>query len=225
MFQIAKSYYQFLIGSTLFLLLLMSSCIKENIGNVSDNVMINQSFSVPLGLREVTLDAPPIIDTSIIPGSYGSYYYDGRIYPNDSLYFTKTYDIDFNLQDKRARQDWIKRLMFHLLIENSFPTQVYSQIYIYNASRVPTDSVFANGPVLVNAASVNSQGEIEQSSDKLFDVPFEGDRLTMLKQTTLLVYKGTILTQNGIRLSSKNEIKINIAIQVEVGYNLKDIAQ
>ena len=223
MFRISKSLIQFLIGCALLPLVLISSCIKENIGNVSDNVMINQSFSVPLGLREVTLGAPSI-DTSSIPGSNGSYYYDGRIYPNDSLYFTKTYNIDFNLQDKRARQEWIKRLMFHLLIENSFPTQVYSQIYIYNASRVPTDSVFANGPVLVNAASVNSQGEIEQS-DKLFDVPFEGDRLAMLKQTALLVYRGTILTQNGIRLSSKNEVKINIAIQVEVGYNLKDIAQ
>jgi hypothetical protein len=201
----------------------MSSCIKEDISNVSDNVMMHQSFSVPMGLREVTIDAPSVNDTDSIPGINGFYYYESLRYPNNFFCFVKTYDLDFNLQDRRAREEWITRLVFHLLIENSFPTSVYSQIYIYNASGVIADSVFEGGPVLVEAARVNSQGDIEQTSSKLFDVEFKGERLTMLKQTVLLVYKGVIISQDGMRLSPKNDVKINTAIQVDVEYNINEL--
>jgi hypothetical protein len=211
------------LGFTSLMFLLHVSCIKEDVSNISDKVLMHQSFSVPLGLKEVVFDKPSISDTSSIPGMYGSYYYDNRIYPNNVTYFTKTYDIPFTLRDRKEREEWIKRIVFHLLIENNFPTTVYSQVYIYNANGMISDSVFVNGQVLVEAAKVSSLGEVEQSSAKIFDVPFEGSRLEMLKQTTLLVYKGVIQSENGLKLSEKNDVKINIALQAELEYSLNEL--
>lgn len=220
------------ISITCMLLILITSCIKEDISNLSNNIMINQSFSIPFGPANISIDAPLISDTSSFPGRYGSFYYDSNIYPTSSPYFITSYNTDFSLQDTRGREEWIKRIIFHLLVENSFPTNVYAQVYIYEQntlqrfdSNMGLDSLFVNGPVLVDAADVNSQGEVVQPSSKIYDVPFEDVRLSMLKRAKFLVYMGKVSTSgkvNPIRLSDKNHLKINTALQVDLKYNIKD---
>jgi hypothetical protein len=208
----------------------LTSCIKEDISNLSNNILINQSFSIPFGPSDIAIPAPLITDTSSKPGRYGSFYYNNNIYPNNFTYFTTSYTINFSLHDKQSREDWIKRIVFHLLGTNGFPTAVYSQVYIYGQNVYQdggsiVDSVFVNGPVLLEPASVNSQGDIEQSTSTIFDVPFEGTRLAMLKHAALLVYTGKVLSTGGkyspIRLTDKNKININIAFQVDLQYNLQ----
>ena len=216
---------QTLFYCTMVLIIILTSCVKEDISNLNKNVLINQSFSVPFGPSDLKIYVPSVIDTSSVPGRYGSFYYNGNIYPNNMLYFTINYDINFTLSDKNASEKWIKRVVFHLLGVNSFPTQMYLQVYIYN-QRSLLDSVFVNGQVILEPAVVNAQGDIEQTTSALIDVPFEGARLTMLKQATDLVYQGKFLSTGGkykpMRLSDNNNLLINIALQVELQYNLND---
>jgi hypothetical protein len=210
---------------------MISSCIKEDVSNLSHNITINQSFSIPFGPSSITIDKPLITDTSSIPGKYGSFYYDTNIYPSNSPYFFVTYDMDFNLRDKIAREQWIKRVVFHLLVENSFPTGVYSQVYIYGqdaplGNSTLLDSLFVGGPVLIDAAVLNAQGDIEQTSSDIIDVPFDSIRLAMLEQANLLVYHGKISATgarvNPLRLSGSNKLSVNTALQVELQYNLNE---
>ena len=187
---------QYLFYCTLVLIIILTSCIKEDISNLNKNVLINQSFSVPFGPSDLKIYVPSVIDTSSVPGRYGSFYYNGNIYPNNMLYFMINYNINFTLSDKSASEKWIKRVIFHLLGVNSFPTQMYLQVYIYN-QRSLLDSVFVNGQVTFEPAMVNAQGDIEQTTSALIDVPFEDARLTMLKQATDLVYQGKFLSTGG----------------------------
>jgi hypothetical protein len=211
--------------SILVLFVLFTSCIREDISNLSDNLLINQSFSIPFGTRDLKVDAPPVLDTSSIPGIYGSFYYNNRVYPNNFPYFTSTYELDFNLRDNKAREEWIKRIVFHFLGENTFPCKVYIQVYTYG-NGILLDSVFQTGPVSLDPAVTNAQGDILQSTATLFDVPFEGNRLALLKQVTNLSYLGKVINSGGktsiIHLSNKSKVSVNIAFQVELQYNLKD---
>jgi hypothetical protein len=207
--------------------LMMGSCVKTEIQNISENTTLVQDFSVPLIAKELAIHAPNTNDASSVPGTYGSFFYNGLQYPNNYQAFKQNFFVGFNLDDSKGRASMITYLKFHILIENNFPTKIYTQVLLYNSNYTYSDSLFVNGPLEVEAATVDANGLVLTPGVKLVDIPFEGKKLDQLKTVNYLFDRSTIMTQNAdktpIKLTDKNVIKINIATHIQLDYNIKDM--
>lgn len=214
------------IAFLLFNSVIIQSCIDEDLSNISDNVLVRQELSLPMGPRSIKLKDFLLRDTSNVPGTFGSFYYNGYKYPlSIATFFARDY-VNFNLSSSSSKVEWIKRLILRIAIENSFPTSAKVQFYL-NQNSVVTDSVFLNGPVNIYAASVKPDGTLIDKSVQVYDIPFEGDRLTRLKQSELLISSAWIDMQNPqvypIRLSAQTYIQLNLAAQMLLEYNINDV--
>ena len=219
------------IGACSFILcfcaLAMVSCVKTELQNISENTTLVQDFSVPLIAKEFSIHAPNASDASSIPGTYGSFFYNGLQYPNNMQAFNQNFFVGFNLDDSKGRASMITYLKFHIFIENYFPTKIRTQVLLYNSNYTYSDSLFVNGPLEIDAAAVDANGLVVTPGVKLIDIPYEGKKLDQLKTVNYLFDRSTILTQNAnntpIKLTDKNIIKINIATRIQLDYNIKDM--
>ena len=208
--------------SFIFIILIFaSSCGKTE---VADEVVINQAFSLPLGERIMNIEPPSGISST--PGIHGTFYYMGRPYQINTLYFQKEEQVDFNI-DNPNHIKWLQRVDFILKLENGFPVNSYFQIYLLNAARQITDSVFVEGKQLMEAGKINSLYEVQETSITLAESNFEGDRLSRLKAATFLSYKMYLETsrEDGAPLyfTNKSDIKVNMAMRLFLKYNLNEI--
>ena len=215
---------------TLFLCTLMLlSCVKTELQNISENTTLVQDFSVPLIAKELAIHAPSPSDTSSVPGPYGSFFYNGLPYPNnDHAFILNPFPfVGFNLDDSKGRASMITYLKFHILIENNFPTNIYTQVLLYNSNYTYYDSLFVSGPLEVEAATVDGNGLVLKPGVKLVDIPFEGKKLDQLKTVNFLLIPSSIMTQNAdktpVKLTDKSTIKVNIATHIQLDYNIKDM--
>ncbi|MDP4207332.1 MAG: hypothetical protein Q8928_00830 [Bacteroidota bacterium] len=207
----------------------MQSCVTEDFNKVSDNVAIQQSFSIPVSQTTLKYDSFDPALSSNIPGPYGSLYFYTLPFPNNNPFLIKSALVEFNLNDSKNQQQWIKRVDFRILVENNYPADILTQIYLLDANNRPIDSVFVTGPQRVASAQINAQGEAVSPSSQIFDVTFEGTRLDNLKKSNLLLYKIYIATTNKqvntIRLNGDNQVVINLGARLLLEYNLQDTSQ
>lgn len=221
-----RSFYRFVflfIGA-----LTMVSCVKNELQNISENTTVVQDFSVPIISKEFSFIKPDSSLASDIPGLYGSITYDGKLYPNNTPYLSVYCDPqDFNLTGSLNRAKNITFLKFHIKIENQFPTKIYSQITVLDKNYTYYDSIFLNGPIEIAPASVDKDGTLISPGLKIIDIPFEGDNLERLKRINYMFFNNKILTQSTdgspVKLSSGKVIKLNIATQIQLDYNIKEM--
>jgi len=219
-----KTFYTY-IGYLLLITLWLSSCVNDEINNLPKNILLQQSFSIPLGAKEENIIAPPLSDTSSRPGTYGTFYYNGLPYPNNLLVFPPISDtVNLNLSSK-TNISWVKKVTFSILTENSYPGQVSLQLYLVNASGNLLDQVFGNTAQTTPEASVNSNGEMLNPAHKVSEAIYEGSRLELLKQTRYLKYQTIVFTNlfSPMKLSEKTKFKVTIGARVELEYNAKDL--
>lgn len=224
--RLKPQYYLALTGCIFFM---MQSCVTEDFNKVSDNVAIRQSFSIPVNQTSLKYNSFDPSLSSNIPGPYGLLYFYTLPFPNNSLYLIKSALVEFNLNDSKNRQQWIKRVDFRILVENNYPADILAQIYLLDVNNRPIDSVFVTGPQHVASAEINTQGEAVSPSSQIFDVTFEGTRLGNLKTSNLLLYKVYISTVNKqvntIRLNGDNQVVVNLGARLLLEYNLQDTSQ
>ena len=203
----------------------MQSCIKNEVNDISGNVILNQNFSIPLGEKEFKLDAPPVTDTSSIPGSCGTYYYNTLPYPCNFSSFPPLYNTANLKLSAKSNSSWIKKLTFSILTENSFPTHALLSVYLVDANGKVIDQVFGDDPLEISEANISSTGEVLGSALSDTIALYEGTRLELLKQTSYLNYKVIINSDPNItiRLSDKNKFKVTFGARVELEYNAKDL--
>lgn len=196
--------------SILFILYLsIHACVNDNITNISDNIVMNQSFAIPIGAKELQVPKPPISDTSST-GPNGTYYYDNLPYPITAPFFTISEDVDFNLSNK-PNNNWIKKLTFNILTENSYLTHADLQVYLIGNGRV-LDSFFKNSALSINGGVVRRD-----------TIVYEGARLDLLKQVKMLQYDVVIPETSSSIRTDQNKLKVTIGATAELEYNVKDL--
>jgi hypothetical protein len=191
---------------------LLQSCVKQEINDISDNVMLKQSFSVPLGLKEMAIEAPSVNDTSSIKGTYGRYYYNGFPYASQVPIFQPMYEeVSLDLS-ANAKLEWIKRLTFNIVIENDYPSIGILEVYLVDENGVVLDQIFGKQGLVVSEAKVDSKGNLTSSSQKIEPVVYEGARLELLKKTKSLIYQASIqsIFFSPVHLFDSNKFKVNI---------------
>lgn len=211
----------------IWLLLWFTSCIKNEVQTLSDNVMMKQSFSIPLGTKELHMDAPSVYDTSSVPGAYGKFYYNGLPYAANSPNFPPLYDtVNLNLTNK-TQVNWITRITFSIVSENSFPSQDSLQVNLLDANGVFLDEAFGNKAVFIDSPPTDANGNVISPTTNITEVVYEGARLDLLKQTKIMQYKVLVSAnpQKILRLSDANNFKVTIGARIELLYNIKDITK
>lgn len=200
------------------------SCVKKEF---SDNVQMNQIFSVPLGQKEVSLAQPDPRLSSSIPGSFGIFYFNDLPYSSGAYFFRHETGFDFNLETSKNKISWISRVDLKIRFENGFPTTSYLQIYQMDQNFIILDSTFTEGMQPVGESKIDAQGQVETPNYIILEVPYENDRLERLKQTRYIVYQLYVRTQREDlvppRLSGKNKLKVNLAMRLYLNYKLNQL--
>ena len=205
----------------------LTSCVKNEIQELSSSdVMMEQSFSLPLGLKSMSIEAPSINDTSSIPTAYGRYYYNGLPYAPLLPAFLPIYEeVSLNLTAK-AKSDWIKRLTFEIVVENDFPSIVNLEVYLVDADGMVLDQIFGNQAETFTEATYDAKGNFVSPFERVVKVVYDGARLDLLKKTKTLVYQTTIFSlffNTPVRLSDSTKFKVSIGARAELEYNIKDM--
>jgi len=202
-----------------------ASCIKNELNNLSDNVNVQQSFSIPLGAKELKLDAPPVSDTSSIRGENGRFYYNNLPYTCDFHVFPALYsDVNFNLSSSK-KIDLIKSIEFLVLCENKFPLEAGLDVYLLD-SNGNTLEHFKNTTIFIDAGHTNSSGEIVPSHN-VINVKYTD--MNMLKQCTQLRYKLLIFTDltsninNTYWLTDNDNFKVTISARAQLDYKINEL--
>lgn len=92
--------------------------------------------------------------------------------------FSDTFDIDLTALDEFNYAD------FKLVTENGFPMDVSMQVYMLNEANVVLDSLFAYREVVMNAAPVDSDGEVNGVVRKESFSRIESARFENMRQNT-----------------------------------------
>ena len=184
--------FHFLPG--VFLLIIISyGCIDNDIRNMEGNVLFSPEYSIPVGSDSVTMeeaiegypyDLILIPDTTNLPDSISVFLYDSLSYYNP-LYFDYSQESYYDLGQLSNKIDFITSLMLRLNCINGFPSRVELQVYFLNQDNAELDSAFSDGPLAIQAASVNSDGQVTEKFELYeHDVYLDEHFIDILSQTT-----------------------------------------
>lgn len=205
-----------------FAILLFASCVKK------EDATINQTFALPLGAKELFLDPPNIGTTTLTPGTYGTYFYNGRPYKANKLVFTTQRIVDFSI-DSTKKLNWIKKIDLKIKAENAYPTVSFFQVYLQNDADMITDSVFTQGPQILEPGKTDLNNDISEPFVTVItpDPSFEGLRLEHLKAAKTLLYKSYIKTKNEDNstayFSIDNKLSLNLALRLHLEYSSSEL--
>lgn len=218
-FPLKKSINPSAIYLYLVVVLGLSSCAKDQLNDISGDVVLKQSLSMSLGSKDMSISAPMVADTSSVPGSFGSYYYNGLPYSCQKPIFEPIYEeVPFNLTENQKSES-IKKITFQVAVENNYPSGAVLEIYVIDGDGKVLDQVFGKSGMTYTEAQTDSKGNVTIPAKKITAIVYEGDRLKVLMTAKYLIYQTTIqeiFFEKTVRLSDANKFKVDIGVQAEI---------
>lgn len=109
--------------------------------------------------------------------------------------------LDIALDSLLANMDFIENLGFRLTTTNQWPLELSAQIYFLNNLDEKVDSLFEDQTVIIDAAPVDAEGELDESllTPHVVDVQITDSDLTDLADaTTMMLVVKAITADNGV---------------------------
>ncbi|HJX70463.1 MAG TPA: hypothetical protein VJ346_00880 [Bacteroidales bacterium] len=207
-------------------LLLYAGCFEENITTVSDSILINSSYSLPIGEVVYKINEYfEALDTVHLPMP-DSVAYNDTIYPN-VLHIVEKIDLkQFIFASHGGSSDKIRSVTFRLIIQNSYPTEARAQIYFtYNQSVI--DSMFENGKEIIPPASIDQNGIVVEPSITMKDIYASQAIVNDIGYYTNIEIHGEVLTTRPdiriVKFYPEYELRIHIGTRIEIEYNFNDL--
>jgi hypothetical protein len=194
-----------------FAMFLFTSCVKNELSSISDNVRMHQSFSVPLGVKKLDTYAPSS-DTSSVPGVYGTFYYDKKPYPANASSMQANFDeIELNLSNN-AQTSWITSFTFSIVCENHFPAKVYFKASLNGAAGF--SNIFGKDSIAVDPGGT-----------VIREVPYSTalGNLGILLNSQQMTYYVSVSLLNSPQLDSTNYFKVDAGARIVLDYNIKQL--
>ncbi len=189
-----KKEFIFLIVFLFSIFMMLASCVKKSVTNISDNVRYQPTFSIPITTASFSInDYFENIDT-VIPGYPDYVYYNDSLLPNYSKIITFNEGVQY---DFSSLGSWINQLsyaMFRLNVDNGFPTEAVLQVYFADITQSPFDSLFTDGPLIIPPAEINANGKVTSSNRGQYDVELNNRQLNELGAVNYLIVKGGVYT-------------------------------
>jgi hypothetical protein len=201
-------------------------CFEENITTVSDDILINSSYSLPIG--EVVYDVNEYfetLDTALTPRP-DSVAYNDTIYPN-VLHVVEKIDLQqFEFAAQGGSSDALESIMFRLIIQNGYPTEARVQVY-FMINQLVTDSLFEDGIEIIPPAPVDQNGIVMSQSVILKDVYASPTTVDNIGYYTNIEIHGEVLTTRPdiriVRFYPEYEFRIHIGARIGIEYNFNDL--
>jgi len=203
----------------LVLTVIFSSCLNDLPETISSDVEVNTALAFPVGETSLKLDDISGFDESLLeinPFTNKPYLFDFENIPLD-------YTIPFEIGDIYESAEEIVQLIFRLNMYNGFPSEVRVQLYFLDQNEFPVDSVFSDGPLLLNAATANNTGVIIRKTYSKKDILFNTQRIENLQYANKIkVY--AIFSTDGIdpdlvELYDEYTIDIQIGVKANLRFN------
>ena len=210
----------------ILIVILFSGCMKDKIESISDSVLINSSYSLPIGtvIYKVN-DYFEALDTIHIPWP-DSVAYNDTIYPNILDTISK-FDIkNFDFANLGGDVNKVKSITLHVIIQNGFPTKVLSQVY-FTDNQYETDSIFSGGMEVISPATLNQDEKVTEPNVQIRDILLPQNMIDNLSNYTNIEIYGKVLTKRPdikiVKFYSDYELRIHIGIRIELEYNLNEL--
>jgi hypothetical protein len=156
----------------IFVIMLVSGCISEDIEETLSNTTIRPEYSLPVGHLTYAIGNDFSGPGSSVPGIYGIDFYNNIPYPVNSPHIYKEELQNFNFQLSNNAYRNIESLSFRVVYLNSLPTEVVTQIYLLDLAQNVTDSVNHNGKIIIPAAITDQEGIVISPKTTIYDFPF-----------------------------------------------------
>lgn len=206
--------------------IILSGCIEDKFDKVSDSVLINSSYSLPVGSISYQInDYFEGLHTILIPLP-DSVSYNDFIFPNlfDTIYKSDIIPFDFTIPGSESER--IKSITFRVIIENGFPTDVRVQVY-FTAGLAHTISIFPGGMESLEAASINQNGIVTAPNVQIKDIPLSPEILANLSNYTHIGIYGQVPTTRPdidiVKFYTRYTLKFHFGMRVELEYNLNEL--
>ncbi|MFO7657602.1 MAG: hypothetical protein R6W78_11080 [Bacteroidales bacterium] len=203
-----------------------TACFEDSFEEISDSVLINSSYSLPVG--EVIYQINDYFEglhTILIPLP-DSVSYNDFIFPNllDTIYKSDIIPFDFTIPG--SDNERIKSITFRVIIENGFPTDVRVQVY-FTAGLAHTNSLFPGGMESLQAASIDQNGIVTAPNVQIKDITLSPEILANLSNYTHIGIYGQIPTTRPdieiVKFYTRYMLKFHFGMRVELEYNLNEL--
>jgi len=126
-----------------------------------------------------------------------------------------TFDIDFGEEER------VDHVEFKLIADNGIPVDVGLQAYFADASGTILDSLFLSDQALIlEAAEVNSDGEVTNRVEKTTINTFESDRYANIKTAKKVFLNASFSTVNdgteSVRIYSDQDVKFRMGMKIGI---------
>jgi hypothetical protein len=169
------------------IILIAISCNTKNADNIEGPVIYNPTFSFPVGTYNLSYDNIfsdmdlPLADTSSDIDSTYLVWFENQFYTDSTGIYDTTIVTYFDFNFLKNDQELVKSIMFRLNYKSELPSDSHIQLYFTNASGIRMDSLFADGPFLIEAADTNTEGFVESAETLQQDIYFDESKVSMLQ--------------------------------------------
>lgn len=124
---------------------------------------------------------------------------------------------------------FLEEALFRLTTTNEWPLEISVQIYFLDAADAKKDSLFSEQTILLNAAPVNDEGELDRSAlqEHVVDVELTAERLDELEGARKMMLKARAVTsENGadtVKFYSSYLLHYKLAIDADFSINSREL--
>jgi hypothetical protein len=129
----------------------------------------------------------PAVDPGQVPQGTPLIWYNNAYYATHAERFDTTLAIDFTLEIEDKWYDYIKSVMFRSNFINYSDASVYGQVYfLRSGEQAPFDSLFQQGPLLIHAGTVKSDGTIQEVESLKNDVYLDEQQIEQFRDISTI---------------------------------------
>jgi hypothetical protein len=219
--------FQIRIIGVFLLAFTIAGCIDENIFKVSKDVEIAPSYSIPLGPVSFNInDYLESLDTISIPWP-DSLYFNDTLLPNYQSMVIRDENKLYNFSQIAKNLDMVESVMFRLMFSNGYPTPAIIQVYFADDDHNRIDSVFADGPYLLEPAALDDSGLVTAPFQDIQDVYMSPEFMDALDEVCYIIIESTVYTTRPdipqVKFYSGYAFNVNIAARIQLRFNTKDL--
>ncbi len=203
------------------IMVLSFSCIKDAPGDFDNpDSNWNPSFSFPGGYASLAMDEVSGFDTLLLLIDSLT----GYPFWVEEVDIPMTFSMPFSMQELNSYSDEIVSIMFRLNTSNGFPAVATGQVYFLDINSLIVDSMFFDGPLVMNPGTPIGDGETINPAYNQSDVIFGQDEINDLASVKYILIEGAISTQNPdttlIDYYPNYTLDLQLGVQVELNMSI-----
>lgn len=143
--------------------------------------------------------------------------------------YTLTDTLDIAFDSLLMNISFLEEALFRLTSTNEWPLEIAVQIYFLDAADVKMDSLFSERKVILNAAPVDEEGELDRSAlqEHVVDVVLTAEDLDELEGAKkMLLQAHAVTTDNGsvnVKFYSSYLLNYKLAIDADFNINSREL--